>query len=241
VNLSLSARIKKDKPLTWMNVMNIWNAREKSYAWLKRDLFLEGRIIQEGFDYLGEFVNLFEKIAQSEASSEKGKSCRVWSITLAKISHLLIGCFSLILDGLAQESGALLRPIIEIYEILVYLRLDTSRLSQVIDDSLPSAGAIGKEISGDYQELRKYLNDNASHFSYKENTIRHLFDEDDKVRSVPNHSLMVLRKNIQLLNAFQISILDEALNCLYLIDVSNKAVGSKMEKWRKSCIDLFSN
>jgi hypothetical protein len=219
--------------------MNIWSAREKSINWLSNELKPEGEILQEGFEYLEDFVNLFEKIGQSEGDSETGQFCRISSITLAKISHLLLGCYSLTLDGLAQESGALLRPLIETYELLIYLRQDKSRINQVIEGKLPSAGGIGKKISGDYQNLREYLNDNASHFSYKTNSVLHLFDENIKVRAVPNHGVKVFRTNIQLLNAFQVYILFEAVNCLFAIDFDANALADKIEKWRKACVKTF--
>jgi hypothetical protein len=219
--------------------MNIWSAREKSTKWLNDELKPEGEIFQKGIDYLGDFVKLFEKIGQSEGESETVQFCRISSITLAKFSHLLLGCYSLMLDGLAQESGALLRPLIETYELLIYLRQDKSRINQVIEGKLPRAGVIGKKISGDYQNLREYLNDNASHFSYKMDSVRHLFDDNIKIQPVPNHSLKVFRTNIQLLNAFQVFILFEAVNCLFAIEFDANALADKIEQWRDTCIKIF--
>jgi hypothetical protein len=219
--------------------MNIWSAREKSLRWLNNELESEGEILQEGFDYLGDFVKLFEKIGQAEGESEKGQFCRISSITLAKYSHLLLGCYSLMLDGLAQESGALLRPLIEVYELLVYFRQDKTRIKQALEDKLPSAGVIGKSISGDYQDLRTYLNDNASHFSYKIDSVRHLFDKNIKIQPVPNHSLKVFRTNLQLLNAFQVFILFEAVNCLFAVEFDANSLADKIEKWRDTCVKIF--
>lgn len=171
--------------------MNIWSAREKSLHWLNNELEPESRVLQKGFDYLGNFIELLEKAGDNEGESEIGQFCRISSITLAKFSHLLLGCHSLTLDGLAQEAGALLRPLIETYELLVYLRQDKSRICQVLEGKLPSAGTIGKRISGDYQDLREYLNESASHFSYKIDSVRHLFGGNAKIQSIPNHSFKV--------------------------------------------------
>ena len=220
--------------------MNIWSAREKSLHWLKNELKPESRVLQEGFDYLGNLIELLEKTENNEGESETGQFCRICGITLAKFSHLLLGCYSLTLDGLAQESGALLRPLIETYELLVYFRQDKSRISEVLENKLPSAGTIGKRISGDYQDLREYLNDSASHFSYKIDSVRHLFGENAKIQPVPNHSLKVLRTNLQLLNAFQTFMLFEAVNCLFAIGFDANALADEIEKWRDSSVKIFS-
>ena len=134
----------------------------------------------------------------------------------------------------------MLRPLIETYELLVYFRQDKSRISQVLEGTLPSAGTIGKRISGDYQDLREYLNDSASHFSYKIDSVRHLFGENAKIQPIPNHSLKVLRTNLQLLNAFQSFALFEAINCLFTIGFDANALADKIEKWRDTCVKIFS-
>lgn len=219
--------------------MNIWFAREKSLGWLNNELKSESEILQEGFDYLENFVSLYEKIGENEGGNEIGWFCRIGSITLAKFSHLLIGCYSLALDGLAQESGALLRPLIETYELLVYFRQDKTRINEAIDGNLPSAGIIGKKISGDYKNLRTHLNDNASHFRYKKDSVRHLLDNNFKIHPVPNHTLEVLRTNLQLLNAFQIFILFEALNCFFAIGDGANTLADEIEKWRDTCVKIF--
>lgn len=219
--------------------MNIWSAREKSLYWLNNELKPESQVLQEGFDYLEVCVELFQKTGSDEGESEKGQFCRICSITLAKFSHLALGCYSLALDALAQESGALLRPLIETYELLVYFRQDISRTHEVIEDKLPSAGEIGKRISGDYKDLRDYLNENASHFSYKPWSVRHLFDENAKTRPTPKQGLKVLLTNLRLLNAFQIFMLFEAVHCLFSIGFDVNSLADKIEKWRETSIKIF--
>jgi hypothetical protein len=49
--------------------MNIWSAREKSQRWLNNELESEGEILREGFDYLGNFIKLFEKIGHAEGEN----------------------------------------------------------------------------------------------------------------------------------------------------------------------------
>src|SRR5215213_5947468 len=220
--------------------MNLWSAREKSLHWLDDELRPESQLLQDGFDYLGNIIELFEEMGRNEGESEAGQFYRIGAITLAKYSHLLLGNYSLMLDGLAQEAGALLRPLIETYELLVYFRQDKSRINEVLEGKLPSAGIIGKRISGDYQDLREYLNDNASHFSYKTDSVKHLLDQNAKIQFIPNHSLRVFRNNIKLLNAFQVFILFEAVNCLFAIGFDANELTSKVEKWRDTSIEIFS-
>ena len=220
--------------------MNIWSAREKSLHWLEHELRPESLHLQDGFDYLGNIIELFEKLGRNAGESEAGQFCRISAITLAKYSHLLLGNYSLILDGLAQEAGALLRPLIETYELLVYLRQDKSRITEVLEGESPSAGIIGKRISGDYQDLRKHLNDNASHFSYKTDSVKHLLDQNARIQPIPDLSLMVLRNNLKLLNAFQVFVLFEAVNCLFVIGFDANPLTNKVEKWRDTSIEIFS-
>jgi hypothetical protein len=44
-------------------------------------------------------------------------------VTLVKAKNLALGSYSLVLDGLGQEAGALMRPMIEYAELLAYFRL----------------------------------------------------------------------------------------------------------------------
>jgi hypothetical protein len=219
--------------------MNLWSAREKSLHWVNNELKAENMILQDGFDYLGTLVDLFEKISINEGESETGQFCRISSITLAKSCHLLLGCYSLILDGLAQESGALLRTFIETYELLVYIRQDKSRINQILEDKLPPPGNIGKLISGEYKNLRESLSENASHFSYKPASVRHLFDKDIKIQPAPIHSLMVLRTNLQVFSVFQVIILDEAYNCLISTGFNANTLTDDVEKWCYIAAKIF--
>lgn len=177
----------------------------------------------------------------SKGESEIGQFFRTISITLAKSNHLILGCYSLALDGLAQESGALLRPLIETYELIVYFQQDKTRIHQVFDGSLPSAGEIGKRISGDFNRLRKHLNNNASHFGYETDSCRHLLNSDMQVQPMPNHSIKVLRRNLQMLNAFQVIILTECGNCLSALELDTNSIIIEIDKWCNMCKKTFQN
>lgn len=219
---------------------NIWFNREKSIHWLTNELTEESKVIEDGFHLLKFILLIFNELGDRLNESQTGQFSRICSITLAKFSHLSLGCFSLSFDGLSQESGALLRPLIESYELLVYFRQDPSRINQVIDGTLPSAGIIGKCIVGDFKDLREYLNDNASHFSYKYESVRHMFGQDYIINPFPNHTRDVFRKNLEILNAFQVFTLFEAVNCLFVVGYDEPTLVYDLEEWRGRCTRAFA-
>lgn len=91
---------------------------------------------------------------------------RAARLAAAKGTVLAQGCFSLILDGLAQESGALVRPLVEVAEFLTYLHTDDRAEREFREDKLPSAGKIAERINGQLKFLRDYLNEDASHLNF---------------------------------------------------------------------------
>ena len=221
--------------------MNIWSAREKSLNLLNNNLQPQSAVIEEGFEYIGKLMELLQAISRDEGASENGKFCRICGLTLAKFSHLLLGVYSLTLDGLSQEAGALLRLTIETYELLVYFRQDKSRVNQILEENLPSAGMIGKKISGDFQDLREFLNRSASHFSYKVESVWHLFDENTQLKAIPTSESQKLLEDLQVINTFQSVILFEAVECLLAIDYEVKNLPQSIESWsNKSEKILFS-
>ena len=221
--------------------MNIWFAREEAIRWLGNELKAQSDVIEKGFDHIENLVMLYEKIRNQEGETWRGQYCRVISITLAKSLRLLLGCYSLAMDGLAQESGALLRPLIETHELLIYFRQDKSRIMQVIEGNLPSAGKIAKEIAGENQALRDHLNDNASHFSYKVDSIRHLFDKNAFLKPTPTHNVEVFQKNINGLNALQYLTLKEGIISLDEIMFDVIKFAKEVENWQIDAITAFSN
>jgi hypothetical protein len=221
--------------------MDIWVTREQSMSWLNNQLTQESETIKQGFEFLNKGINLFEKIGNSEGDTLVGKFSRICAITLAKSSNLLLACYSLALDALSQESGAVLRPLLETYELLIYFRLNPSRVDEAIQGNLPLAGEIAQKISSPHKSFRKYLNDNASHFSYHSDSVRHLYDNNVRIKSLPTHSLDVFRVNLSLLNAFQVFVAIEAANCLFAAGVDANVLANEIEKWRAKSARIFSS
>jgi hypothetical protein len=105
---------------------------------------------------------------------------RMTSLIVIKSRNLAHACYSLTLDSLAQEAGALFRPLLESLELLEFLRRDPSRVQQALDDRLPSAGKIAESIDGQFHGLRQHLNKHASHLSVGMESMRHLIRLHDK-------------------------------------------------------------
>ena len=122
---------------------------------------------------------------------------QICGLTLLKAKHLAVGAYSLILDGLGQEAGALIRPFIEYTELLTYFRKFPEKATHAKEDNLPKAGERARAIDGIYKEFRDHLNSHASHSSYSHYSISHLLEPNTLrfkklQRAVPE----VLEKNV---------------------------------------------
>ena len=134
---------------------------------------------------------------------------------LGKSFNLALGAYGLILDGLGQEAGALIRPFIEYHELLAYFRLDPSRVQQAINNKLPSAGKRAQLIAGSFQEFREHLTGHASHSSFSEHSLSHLLDmKEMKIRKEQPMLPVVLFRNMGDFFVQLILLAYEAVNCL---------------------------
>jgi hypothetical protein len=143
---------------------------------------------------------------------------RVAGLYLAKARNLALGCYSLSLDSLAQEGGALFRPLFEAYELLTYFRLEPSRIDEVLENRLPSAGNIAKRIDGEYKGMREYLNNHASHLSLGPESMRHLVDPQSgepglMIVTRQPFRLRIALVNLQTLFAVFALVGTEGVNC----------------------------
>ena len=101
---------------------------------------------------------------------------RACGLSLLKAKTLAVGSYSLVLDGLAQEAGALMRPMIEYTELLTYFRLRPDMVDSALNNSLPKAGERAKAIGGIYKAFREHLNAHASHSAFSDFALSHLID-----------------------------------------------------------------
>jgi len=144
---------------------------------------------------------------------------RVCAVTLIKARNLALGCYSLALDALAQESGALLRLFIESLELLEYLRQDPGRVTEVLEGRKPKAGEIARRIEGKFENLRQHLNAHASHLSFGPEAMGHLVDvTGGRFQTVQPYSEPVLRQNLRTLLLMMVPVAIVATNCVSIAE-----------------------
>lgn len=90
--------------------MNLWSTRTASQTWLASELQVESEFLDQGFNLLQECIYNYNVLYKTSSSSEP--FIEVSAYTTLKAHHLLLGIYSLSFDGLSQESGALLRPLV---------------------------------------------------------------------------------------------------------------------------------
>ena len=169
----------------------------------------EAVLVGDTFGVIDQIIVFFDS---RQANSSYARAC---GFTLAKARNLALGCLSLVLDGLGQEAGALMRPFLEAHELLVYYRLEPSRVEDALQGRLPSAGKIAKRIKGKFHDFRKHLNEHASHFGFTTYSLRHLLDNKElKIRTVQPMLPLVLRRNVRDLWLNMILLLFESFQCL---------------------------
>lgn len=217
--------------------VNLWNSREHALTILQEEYPEVLNVLSSLFMFVEDCGNsLFE------IDSAFG---RVTAITVAKSRNLALGCYSLALDSLAQESGALVRPLVETLEILKYFRLDTNRAIAATEGKLPKAGEIARLIGGEHKPLREYLNEHSSHFSLSEYSIRHLLDFQSSETNVglrmhQGFLLPVVIENLYVLYSLLALIGIEATLCVSVAGCRDKVrLGARMEALRHRGIAAF--
>ncbi len=191
--------------------MGLWDTRSRAIAALDSNLRNEAAVIEEAFVCLDECINRLQIVDSSFA--------RVCTLTLIKARNFILGMYSLALDGLAQEAGAILRPLIGTIEKLGYFRRDPQHVEQAINDDLPPEGKIAQIIDGEFKFLRDYLNQFASHSNFSFESLKHLIEfRGFSLKIVQPYNEVVLRKNLEMVFAFLIITVFEGQKCLAAIN-----------------------
>lgn len=215
--------------------MGLWRTRHHSMELLAKEYKKHAIAIEETFMIIDECIDLFDYKARSDDYH------RICGLVLAKARNYALGAYGLILDGLGQEAGALLRPFIEYHELLTYFRLKPNRVQEAIDDKLPSAGKRAQLIAGKFHEFRKYLNDNASHSSFSYHALNHLLEKPDMtIRKEQPMLPKVLFKNMGDFFVQLLLMANEAINCLQTADMGCAGKQAEnIEKLRIEGIEIF--
>lgn len=188
--------------------MDLCSTREASWAYLNEKRPSRLSVFLALLKLIDRCVDEYEARAASDTYA------RVCGLTLLKAKNLALGSFSLLLDGLGQEAGALLRPMIEYTELLTFFRHFPEKTENATENDLPRAGERAKAIEGIYHGLRQHLNEHASHSSYSHYTLSHLLTRELSFRKMQQFVPEVLDRNVTDL-ALQIwLILHEAVPAL---------------------------
>jgi len=216
--------------------MNLWTCREESNAALQATLGPLASLLESAFTRVDEAVDYFQRFLLT-ADAPAGRVC---AVTVIKGRNLALGCYSLALDGLAQESGALLRPLLVTIELLTYLRATPGAVDKALDAKLPKAGKRAAEISSPFQELREHLNAYASHLGFGADSMRHILDiPAGRFRAVQPFNKAVLEQNMATLFVFTAILAREAALCFQWcgVGVVPTSAESLVEKALR-CVDV---
>lgn len=171
--------------------MDLWQTRSLSWSYLNDQHPSRVSVVLSAFDQIDQCIDELERL------SNESTMARACGLTLLKGKNLAQGSLSLVLEGLGQESGALLRPMIECVELLTYLRQYPEKAEDAVQNALPKAGKRAKAIEGIYQGLREHLNEHASHSSYSHFALSHLLTPEFAFRKVQQFVPQVLDVNFR--------------------------------------------
>jgi len=212
--------------------VNLWITREESLNALKSKLSIEARYIEKGFTIIDDLLSIFE-------DNKNDNFCTVCSFALLKGKNYCLSIYSLSLDGLSQESGALLRLAIECIELLDYFYDDPKRIKEALENKLPRPGNIAKKIKGKFESLRKHLNSAASHFSFDPIACMHLMNwKNGSLRYYQKFNETVLRQNLWTLFGVMRLLTYSAVRCLRFKNIFDIKLGKEIEEWKESGLKL---
>ncbi len=205
---------------------DLWATRRECEVALVGSLNMEASVVDFGFRLIDRCASLL--------SFELTPFGWVCLGTLIKARNLALGCYSLVLDGLAQESGALLRPLLETSELLIYFSEDTKRVDQVIQEQkIPKAGEVAKAIGGQLKELREYLNNHASHFNFSDESLGHIFNaKSGGWRLVQPYDELVVRNKLGIICIFVLLLINSSCKCLLIADAMKPDLLELLRDWQ---------
>lgn len=215
--------------------MELWTTRTEALAYLETQCPGRLAVLSQAFELIDLSVDAYESLAGG------GVYARICGLTLLKAKHLAVGAYSLILDGLAQESGALLRPFIEYGELLTYFRKFPEMAERAAENDLPKAGERAKAIGGIYKEFREHLSSHASHSSYSQYSLAHLLEPKTfRFKKLQRTVPVVLDKNIRDFVIQLYLLTHEGVLSLERLGVPNfEALATKVDQLKVNLFDAF--
>lgn len=217
--------------------MNLWITRESAQQALRTSMIREAEVLDKAFQQLEYFAQRLGSIRPTTPFNQ------ISALTAAKARNLAQACYSLILDGLGQESGAIVRVWIESTELLIYIRHDPNRAAQILEGKFPSAGERAKVIGSSTQRLRTALSKTASHLgAFETNSWLHMINErTGQVQTRQAFNREIVQQNLGTTFALLVWTIREAALCLQAVRGSVEAgIVRQMRKLRSEGIALFN-
>ena len=199
--------------------MELWQTRSLSWSYLNDKHPSRVSVVLNAFTLIDRCVDEFELLSSGSTLA------RMCGFTLLKGKNLAQGSLSLVLDGLGQESGALLRPMVEYVELLAYFRKYPEQADRATKNALPKAGQRAKAIDSIYQDLRKHLNEHASHSSYSNFALSHLV--------TPEQELNFRKIQVFIPQVLEVNFRDFAIQLMFLLQQGVLA----LEPVRSPCLN----
>lgn len=160
--------------------------------------------------------------------------------TLAKGYCLCLGDYSLGLDGLSWEAGALRRALLEVIERLHWLKNDPSRARKLDVDRSNRTGKIARSTGSPFQDARSYLSETASHFVLSTEVVNLLTDSaTGYLLVVPKFDRTQLHKTLSRLFVNLLQLLIVAVNCLAAGSEPNHDLADELEHLRETGFRIF--
>lgn len=213
----------------------LWSARQDALQALETTLRTEGLLLDESFTFIDAGVERLRDFASLSTEPER-VLCAVTAPLAIKGRNLALACYSLSLDGLGQEAGAVLRPLLEVIELLHFLRIAPAHVEELLDRRLRKAGLIAEAVDSDFHELRNSLSGHASHLGLSDIALGHVIRPDATGALVLTVVQPFLERNcrinMQMALTFNLRLAIEVFNCA-------NAAGNDMEDDVLDRFELF--
>jgi hypothetical protein len=136
------------------------NIRNQALGDIENSLKSEYETLVNAFELLDICIEYFCNTAEKNENKEQCILAIACCQTLIKARAYALGCYSVCLDGFHQQVKALLRPLTQALELMIYFRQDPTRAHFVYpkcqEDKL-AAGYVAETIGETLKSLRDYL------------------------------------------------------------------------------------
>lgn len=165
----------------------------------------------------------------------------IYGCIIAKSLAYAKGFCSLIYDNLIVESGALLRPSIEGYELLIYLQQFPDKIKDISNGKKISAGDVAKDIDATSKFLRDYLNKNSSHLSISEEVVQFVIDKfQNKIVYMGDFTEESIKNNLLFTSMLLYYLAAESGKIIAMYSLWDRDGFELLEKMKKQLEELYS-